>query len=209
MCGKEKLDATPTTVDAIGYAKERHAFGKPIIMNPAIAFTLANMITEIDTIFDGTSEIQQLVIARAISGLQIEESSGDSRSLVARGEDSATSDVDVLVDLEPTRTLLDLLQRDVAVVMEQGLRPCVAAPQPLSTESASEPLDPHRAGRVAWSPPARDGVADAVIDLRQLVAVAEVTATIRTTRAEMQHAEPRHGSGPRPTWTGFASTCAP
>jgi acyl-CoA dehydrogenase len=115
-----------------------HAFGKPIIMNQAIAFKLANMITEIDasrlliwraawlarnggyknaegsmskykasevavwvteeaiqilggygytreypverwhrdakihTIFEGTSEIQQLVIARAISGLRIE-----------------------------------------------------------------------------------------------------------------------------------------
>lgn len=123
---------------ALGYAKERHAFGRPIIMNQAIAFKLANMITEIDasrlliwraawlsrnggfknaegsmskykasetavrvteeaiqilggygytreypverwhrdakihTIFEGTSEIQQLVIARAISGLRIE-----------------------------------------------------------------------------------------------------------------------------------------
>jgi uncharacterized protein len=56
---------------------------------------------------------------------------------VALGDDSATSDVDFLVDLEPTRTLLDLgglvmdlrdlLQRDVAVVTEQGLRPRVAA----------------------------------------------------------------------------------
>ena len=123
---------------SLEYAKERHAFGKPIIMNQAIAFKLANMITEIDasrlliwraawlakngqfkngegsmskwkasetavrvteeaiqilggygytreypverwhrdakihTIFEGTSEIQQLVIARAISGLRIE-----------------------------------------------------------------------------------------------------------------------------------------
>jgi alkylation response protein AidB-like acyl-CoA dehydrogenase len=123
---------------ALDYAKERHAFGKPIIMNQAIAFKLANMITEIDasrlliwraawlakngtfvngegsmskwkasetavrvtedaiqilggygytreypverwhrdakihTIFEGTSEIQQLVISRAISGLRIE-----------------------------------------------------------------------------------------------------------------------------------------
>lgn len=56
---------------------------------------------------------------------------------VALGDDSATSDVDLLVDLEPTRTLLDLgglvmdlrdlLQRDVAVVTEQGMRPRVAA----------------------------------------------------------------------------------
>ena len=33
---------------ALDYAKERTAFGKPIIMNQAIAFKLANMITEID-----------------------------------------------------------------------------------------------------------------------------------------------------------------
>jgi acyl-CoA dehydrogenase len=123
---------------ALDYAKERHAFGKPIIMNQAIAFKLANMATEIDasrlliwraawlakngtfkngegsmskwkasetavrvteeaiqilggygytreypverwhrdakihTIFEGTSEIQQLVISRAISGLRVE-----------------------------------------------------------------------------------------------------------------------------------------
>ncbi len=123
---------------SLEYAKERRAFGKPIIMNQAIAFKLAKMITEIDasrlliwraawlakngkfvngegsmskwkasevavrvteeaiqilggygysrdypverwhrdakihTIFEGTSEIQQLVIARAISGLRIE-----------------------------------------------------------------------------------------------------------------------------------------
>lgn len=123
---------------ALEYAKERHAFGRPIIMNQAIAFKLANMATEIDasrlliwraawlakngtfkngegsmskwkasetavrvtedaiqilggygytreypverwhrdakihTIFEGTSEIQQLVISRAISGLRIE-----------------------------------------------------------------------------------------------------------------------------------------
>lgn len=123
---------------ALDYAKERTAFGKPIIMNQAIAFKLANMITQIDaarlliwraawlarnggfknaegsmskfyasemsvkvteeaiqilggygytreydvermhrdakihTIFEGTSEIQQLVIARAISGLRVE-----------------------------------------------------------------------------------------------------------------------------------------
>jgi acyl-CoA dehydrogenase len=123
---------------SLEYSKERRAFGKPIIMNQAIAFKLANMITEIDasrlliwraawlarnggfkngegsmskwkasetavrvteeaiqilggygytreypverwhrdakihTIFEGTSEIQQLVISRAISGLRIE-----------------------------------------------------------------------------------------------------------------------------------------
>jgi acyl-CoA dehydrogenase len=123
---------------ALEYAHERKAFGKPIIMNQAIAFKLADMITEIDaarllvwraawlaknggyrngegsmsklkagevavwvteqaiqilggygytreypverwhrdakifTIFEGTSEIQRLVIARNISGLRIE-----------------------------------------------------------------------------------------------------------------------------------------
>src|SRR3954447_377576 len=123
---------------ALDYAKERKAFGRPIIMNQAIAFKLANMATEIDasrlliwraawlarnggykngegsmskykasevavrvteeaiqilggygytreypverwhrdakihTIFEGTSEIQQLVIARAISGMHID-----------------------------------------------------------------------------------------------------------------------------------------
>ena len=56
---------------------------------------------------------------------------------VARGECPATSDQDFLVDLEPTRMLLelgglvmdlrDLLQRAVDFVAEQGLRPRVAA----------------------------------------------------------------------------------
>ena len=120
------------------YAKERHAFGRPIIMNQSIAFMLADMATEIEAcrsmiyraawlgknkgfvnaegsmaklkaartatwvteraiqilggygytreypverwhrdakihdIFEGTEQIQQLVIARAISGLRIE-----------------------------------------------------------------------------------------------------------------------------------------
>jgi alkylation response protein AidB-like acyl-CoA dehydrogenase len=123
---------------ALDYAKERVAFGKPIIQNQAIAFMLADMATEIDAsrllvhraawlgrnggykyaegsksklkagrtavwvteraiqilggygytreypvermhrdakiydIFEGTEQIQQLVIARAISGLRIE-----------------------------------------------------------------------------------------------------------------------------------------
>jgi acyl-CoA dehydrogenase len=123
---------------ALGYAKERVAFGKPIIQNQAIAFMLADMATEIDAsrllvrraawlarnggytnaegsmsklkagrtavwvteraiqilggygytreypvermhrdakiydIFEGTEQIQQLVIARAISGMRIE-----------------------------------------------------------------------------------------------------------------------------------------
>ncbi len=124
---------------ALGYAKERSQFGRPIISNQAIAFTLADMKMEIDaarllvwraawmgrngkdfdaaegsmsklkagevavwateraiqilggngytrefpvermhrdakiyTIFEGTSEIQRLVISRAISGMQIQ-----------------------------------------------------------------------------------------------------------------------------------------
>ncbi len=123
---------------SLEYAKERKAFGKPIIMNQSIAFMLADMITEIDAarllvhraawlsrngqyknaegsqsklkagrvavwvteraiqilggygyvkeypverwhrdskiydIFEGTEQIQQLVISRAISGLRIE-----------------------------------------------------------------------------------------------------------------------------------------
>ena len=123
---------------ALDYAKERHAFGKPIIQNQAIAFMLADMATEIDAarllvwraawlannggytnaegsmsklkagrtavwvteraiqilggygyvreypverfhrdakimdIFEGTEQIQQLVISRAISGMRIE-----------------------------------------------------------------------------------------------------------------------------------------
>ena len=123
---------------SLEYAKERKAFGKPIIMNQSIAFMLADMITEIDAsrllvhraawlgrngtfknaegsmsklkagrtavwvteraiqilggygyvreypverwhrdakiydIFEGTEQIQQLVISRAITGLRIE-----------------------------------------------------------------------------------------------------------------------------------------
>ena len=123
---------------ALDYAKEREAFGKPIIMNQSIAFMLADMATEIDAsrlliwraswlgkngkfenaegsmaklkagrtatwvteraiqilggvgytrecpverwhrdakihdIFEGTEQIQQLVISRAISGMRIE-----------------------------------------------------------------------------------------------------------------------------------------
>ncbi len=123
---------------SLEYAKERHAFGRPIIMNQSIAFMLADMATEIDAvrllthragwlgrhngfenaegsmaklkagrvavwvteramqilggygfvsdypverwhrdakiydIFEGTEQIQQLVISRAISGMRIE-----------------------------------------------------------------------------------------------------------------------------------------
>ena len=56
---------------------------------------------------------------------------------VARGDDSPSSDVDFLVELEPTGSLLDLgglvmdlrdlLDREVDVVTERDLRPRVAA----------------------------------------------------------------------------------
>ena len=55
---------------------------------------------------------------------------------VARGDATEASDIDFLVELEPDRNLLDLggllmdlqdlLQRDVDVVTERGLRPRVA-----------------------------------------------------------------------------------
>lgn len=55
---------------------------------------------------------------------------------VARGDDTEVSDVDFLVDLDSDRNLLDLggllmdlrelLERDVDVVTQQGLRPRVA-----------------------------------------------------------------------------------
>jgi len=123
---------------SLEYAKDREAFGKPIIMNQSIAFMLANMCTQIDAarlltwraawlsrngtyknaegsmsklyagrtavwvteraiqilggygytreypverwhrdakimdIFEGTEQIQELVIARAISGMRVE-----------------------------------------------------------------------------------------------------------------------------------------
>ena len=48
---------------ALDYAKERKAFGKPIIMNQAIAFKLANMATEIDA-------ARLLDLARRVAGPQ-------------------------------------------------------------------------------------------------------------------------------------------
>jgi alkylation response protein AidB-like acyl-CoA dehydrogenase len=111
---------------ALDYAQQRVQFGRPIIANQSIAFTLADMATEIDAarrkfrnaegsmaklkagrvavwateraiqilggygyvreypverwhrdakiydIFEGTEQIQQLVISRAISGMRIE-----------------------------------------------------------------------------------------------------------------------------------------
>ena len=168
---------------ALDYAKERKAFGRPIIMNQAIAFKLANMATEIDasrlliwraawlarnggythaegsmskykasevsvrvtedaiqilggygytrdypverwhrdakihTIFEGTSEIQQLVIARAISG-----GGGGSWIEVISGASYAMRRLCRMFD-DPPRTSLSRL-------------PC-GAPHPVT---ASQPL---------------------------------------------------------------------
>ena len=72
--------------------------------------------------------------------IEVARSRGASRvrvfGSVARGDATETSDIDFLVDLEPDRNLLDLggllmdlqdlLQHDVDVVTERGLRPRVA-----------------------------------------------------------------------------------
>jgi len=72
--------------------------------------------------------------------MEIARARGDTRvrvfGSVARDDATEASDLDFLVDLEPGRSLLDLggllmdlqdlLQRDVDVVTERGLRPRVA-----------------------------------------------------------------------------------
>jgi uncharacterized protein len=75
------------------------------------------------------SEIIELARARGASHVRVFGS-------VARGEAGEGSDIDFIVDLEPGRSLFDLggllmdlrdlLQRDVDVVSERGLRPRVA-----------------------------------------------------------------------------------
>ena len=75
------------------------------------------------------SEIIELARARGASRVRVFGS-------VARGEACEGSDIDFIVDLEPGRSLFDLggllmdlrdlLQRDVDVVTESGLRPRVA-----------------------------------------------------------------------------------
>jgi predicted nucleotidyltransferase len=75
------------------------------------------------------SEIIELARARGASRVRVFGS-------VARGEAGEGSDIDFIVDLEPGRSLFDLggllmdlrdlLQRDVDVVSEGGLRPRVA-----------------------------------------------------------------------------------
>jgi predicted nucleotidyltransferase len=74
-------------------------------------------------------EIIEVALARGASRVRVFGS-------VARGDATAASDIDFLVDLEPDRNLLDLggllmdlrdlLQCDVDVVTEHGLRPRVA-----------------------------------------------------------------------------------
>jgi uncharacterized protein len=75
------------------------------------------------------SEIIELARARGASHVRVFGS-------VARGEAGEGSDIDFIVDLEPGRSLFDLggllmdlrdlLERDVDVVSERGLRPRVA-----------------------------------------------------------------------------------
>src|SRR4051794_5744778 len=49
MVGAQALGIARAAYEyALDYAKERQAFGRPIIMNQAIAFMLADMATEID-----------------------------------------------------------------------------------------------------------------------------------------------------------------
>jgi predicted nucleotidyltransferase len=75
------------------------------------------------------SEIIEMARARGASHVRVFGS-------VARGEAGEGSDIDFIVDLEPGRSLFDLggllmdlrelLERDVDVVSERGLRPRVA-----------------------------------------------------------------------------------
>jgi uncharacterized protein len=74
-------------------------------------------------------EILEVARARGASRIRVFGS-------VARGDATEASDIDFLVDLEPDRNLLDLggllmdlqdlLERNVDVVTERGLRPRVA-----------------------------------------------------------------------------------
>ena len=76
-------------------------------------------------IFSRRAEIVSMAARHGASNVRVFGS-------VARGEDDAASDIDVLVDLEPGRSLFDLgglltdlktlLERDVDVVTEKGLR---------------------------------------------------------------------------------------
>jgi predicted nucleotidyltransferase len=75
--------------------------------------------------FSRRSEILSLAAQHGAANVRIFGS-------VARGEDDADSDIDIMVDLEPGRSLFDLgglltdlkilLERDVDIVTEKGLR---------------------------------------------------------------------------------------
>lgn len=81
-------------------------------------------------------QTKQWMFSRRAEILSLAEQHGASNvrvfGSVARGEDDAASDIDILVDLEPGRSLFDLgglltdltalLERDVDVVTERGLR---------------------------------------------------------------------------------------
>ena len=87
--------------------------------------------------FLGRNGAGKTTTIKALMGL-IRPTAGEGRVFgsVARGEATDDGDVDFLVDLEPGRSLFDLggllmdlqdlLQRDVDVVTERGLRPRVA-----------------------------------------------------------------------------------
>lgn len=85
--------------------------------------------TTLTELRDRRNEIIEIARARGASRVRVFGS-------VARGEATEVSDVDFLVDLEPDRSLFDLggllmdlqdlLQRNVDVVTERGLRPRVA-----------------------------------------------------------------------------------
>ncbi len=85
--------------------------------------------TTLTELRDRRDEIIEIARARGASRIRVFGS-------VARGDATEASDIDFLVDLEPDRNLLDLggllmdlqdlLQRDVDVVTERGLRPRVA-----------------------------------------------------------------------------------
>ena len=87
------------------------------------------MATTLSELRARREEILSVASARGASRVRVVGS-------VARGDDTDSSDVDFLVDLDPSRTLLDLgglvmdlrdlLERDVDVVTENGVRRRVA-----------------------------------------------------------------------------------
>jgi len=94
-----------------------------------VAYPVAMAGTTLTELRTKRTEIIEIARARGASRVRVFGS-------VARGEATGGSDVDFLVDLEPDRSLFDLggllmdlqdlLQRNVDVVTERGLRPRVA-----------------------------------------------------------------------------------